>query len=57
VTATQIEFTATDAGIPVASHVMGGHVNQRRAPITGGLCVTVIIALNVLLLWQQLCQS
>jgi manganese transport protein len=33
--------------------VMGGHVNQRRTTITGGLCVAVIIALNVLLLCQQ----
>jgi manganese transport protein len=33
--------------------VMGCHVNQRRTTITGGLCVTVIIALNVLLLCQQ----
>jgi manganese transport protein len=33
--------------------VMGGHVNQRRTIVAGGLCVTVIIALNVLLLSQQ----
>jgi Mn2+/Fe2+ NRAMP family transporter len=32
---------------------MGRHVNQRRTTITGALCVAVIIALNVLLLWQQ----
>jgi manganese transport protein len=35
--------------------VMGGHVNQRRTAITGGMCVAVIIALNVLLLCQQFC--
>jgi manganese transport protein len=32
--------------------VMGCHVNQRRTTVTGGLCVAVIIALNVLLLWH-----
>ena len=32
--------------------VMGCHVNQRRTTITGGMCVAVIIALNVLLLWH-----
>ena len=37
--------------------VMGCHVNQRRTTITGGMCVAVIIALNVLLLWQQFRQS
>jgi manganese transport protein len=35
--------------------VMGCHVNQRRTAITGGMCVAVIIALNVLLLGQQFC--
>jgi manganese transport protein len=33
--------------------VMGCHVNQRRTIITGGMCVAVIAALNVLLLGQQ----
>jgi manganese transport protein len=33
--------------------VMGRHVNQRRTTITGAMCAAVIIALNVLLLWQQ----
>src|SRR5271155_4212313 len=33
--------------------VMGCHVNQRRTIIAGGMCVAVIIALNVLLLCQQ----
>jgi manganese transport protein len=33
--------------------VMGCHVNQRRTTIAGGICVAVIIALNILLLWQQ----
>jgi manganese transport protein len=33
--------------------VMGCHVNQRRTTIAGGICVAVIIALNVLLLCQQ----
>jgi manganese transport protein len=33
--------------------VMGGHVNQRCTTIAGGLCVAVIIGLNVLLLGQQ----
>jgi manganese transport protein len=37
--------------------VMGRHVNQRRTIIAGGLCVAVIIALNIVLLWQQFCQS
>ena len=32
--------------------VMACHVNQRRTTITGGMCVAVIIALNVLLLWH-----
>ena len=32
--------------------VMGAHVNQRRTIIAGGMCVAVIIALNVLLLCQ-----
>jgi manganese transport protein len=36
--------------------VMGCHVNQRRTVITGGLCVAVITALNVLLLGQQFCR-
>jgi len=36
--------------------VMGCHVNQRRTTIAGGLCVAVIIALNVLVLCQQFCQ-
>jgi Mn2+/Fe2+ NRAMP family transporter len=36
--------------------VMGRHVNQRRTIIAGGLCVAVIIALNVLMLCQQFCQ-
>jgi manganese transport protein len=35
--------------------VMGCHVNQRRTTIAGGMCVAVIIALNVLLLCQQFC--
>jgi Mn2+/Fe2+ NRAMP family transporter len=34
--------------------VMGAHVNQRRTIIAGGMCVAVIIALNILLLGQQL---
>jgi manganese transport protein len=33
--------------------VMGVHVNQRRTIIAGGTCVAVIVALNILLLWQQ----
>jgi manganese transport protein len=33
--------------------VMGRHVNQRRTTIAGGMCVAVIIALNILLLCQQ----
>jgi manganese transport protein len=33
--------------------VMGCHVNQRRTTISGGMCVAVIIALNILLLGQQ----
>ena len=37
--------------------VMGCHVNQRRTIIAGGMCVAVIIALNVLLLCQQFFQS
>jgi manganese transport protein len=37
--------------------VMGCHVNQRRTIIAGGMCVAVIIALNVLLLCQQFCPS
>jgi manganese transport protein len=37
--------------------VMGCHVNQRRTTIAGGICVAVIIALNILLLWQQFFQS
>jgi Mn2+/Fe2+ NRAMP family transporter len=32
---------------------MGCHVNQRCTVIAGGICVAVIIALNVLLLCQQ----
>jgi Mn2+/Fe2+ NRAMP family transporter len=35
---------------------MGCHVNQRRTIIAGGICVAVIIALNILLLWQQFFQ-
>jgi manganese transport protein len=37
--------------------VMGCHVNQRRTTIAGGMCVAVIIALNVLVLCQQFCPS
>jgi manganese transport protein len=37
--------------------VMGCHVNQRCTIIAGGMCVAVIIALNVLLLCQQFCPS
>ena len=37
--------------------VMGIHVNQRGTTIAGGACVAVIIALKVLLLWQQFFQS
>ena len=37
--------------------VMGGHVNQRRTTVAGGVCVTVIVGLNVLLLWQQFSPS
>jgi len=37
--------------------VMGCHVNQRRTTIAGGVCVAVIIALNVLVLCQQFCPS
>jgi manganese transport protein len=37
--------------------VMGAHVNRQRTVIAGGLCVAVIVALNVLLLLQQFCQS
>jgi len=33
--------------------VMGCHVNQRRTTIAGGICVALIVALNVLLLCQQ----
>ena len=33
--------------------VMGRHVNQRGTIIAGGMCVAVIIVLNVLLLFQQ----
>jgi manganese transport protein len=33
--------------------VMGVHVNRRLTVIAGGACVAVIVALNVLLLWQQ----
>jgi manganese transport protein len=32
--------------------VMGCHVNQLRTTVTGGMCVAVIIALNILLLWH-----
>jgi Mn2+/Fe2+ NRAMP family transporter len=32
---------------------MGAHVNQRCTAIAGGMCVVVIIALNILLLGQQ----
>jgi manganese transport protein len=35
--------------------VMGRHVNQRRTAIAGGMCVAVIVALNVMLLCQQFC--
>jgi manganese transport protein len=37
--------------------VMGCHVNRRPTIITGSMCVAVIIALNLLLLWQQFGQS
>ena len=37
--------------------VMGCHVNRRPTIIAGSLCVAVIIALNLLLLWQQFGQS
>jgi manganese transport protein len=37
--------------------VMGAHVNQRATTIAAVMCVAVIIALNVLLLWQQFGQS
>jgi len=37
--------------------VMGPHVNQRITVVAGGACVAVIVALNVLLLWQQFFQS
>jgi manganese transport protein len=37
--------------------VMGAHVNRRLTTITGGMCLAVIIALNVLLLGQQFCPS
>jgi manganese transport protein len=33
--------------------VMGAHVNQRRTIAAGGACVAVIVALNIVLLWQQ----
>jgi manganese transport protein len=33
--------------------VMGCHVNQRRTTITGGMCAAAIVALNILLLYQQ----
>jgi len=33
--------------------VMGCHVNKRRTTIAGGICVALIVALNVLLLCQQ----
>jgi hypothetical protein len=33
--------------------VMGPHDNQRRTIIAGGLCVAVIVALNMLLLGRQ----
>ena len=37
--------------------VMGVHVNQRLTIIAGATCVAVIVALNVLLLWQQFVRS
>jgi manganese transport protein len=37
--------------------VMGAHVNRRLTIIAGGTCVAVIVALNLLLLWQQFGQS
>ena len=37
--------------------VMGAHVNRRPTIIAGGACVVVIVALNLLLLWQQFGQS
>jgi manganese transport protein len=37
--------------------VMGVHVNQRLTIVAGGACVAVIVALNVLLLWQQFFRS
>jgi manganese transport protein len=37
--------------------VMGAHVNRRLTIIAGGACVAVIVALNLLLLWQQFGQS
>ena len=37
--------------------VMGAHVNRRPTIIVGGACVAVIVALNLLLLWQQFGQS
>jgi len=37
--------------------VMGCHVNQRLTTIAGGVCVAVIIALNLLLLGQQFFQA
>jgi manganese transport protein len=33
--------------------VMGGHVNRRTTTISAWACATVIIALNVLTLYQQ----
>jgi manganese transport protein len=36
------------------ARVMGGHVNRRRTTICACACVAVIIALNALILFQQL---
>jgi manganese transport protein len=36
------------------ARIMGGHVNRRRTTICACACVAVIIALNALVLFQQL---
>jgi Mn2+/Fe2+ NRAMP family transporter len=37
--------------------IMGGHVNRRRTTICACACVAVIIALNALVLFQQLASA
>jgi Mn2+/Fe2+ NRAMP family transporter len=39
------------------AQVMGSHVNRRRTTICACACVTVIIALNAVVLLQQLASA